>query len=83
MRETHRHVLTNISQGMDSMDFLSTILAGFIVGFLADSWLGTSPWLVIVGIVTGSVWGFVKMKRLSDEQLAAEQERLGLRKREG
>lgn len=83
MRETHRDVVTNVNQGIESTDFLSTILAGFLVGFGADHWLGTSPWLVIVGIVTGSVWGFIKMKRLSDEQLAAEQERLGLRNREG
>lgn len=84
MRETHRNVLTNVTEGIGSMDFLSTILAGFVVGYFADRWLGTSPWLVITGIVTGSVWGFIKMKRMSDRQLAKEQERLRLRQhREG
>ena len=62
------------------MDFLSSILAGFLVGYLADLWLGTSPFLVITCIVVGSVWGFVKMKRLSDRQLEAEAERLRLRR---
>lgn len=51
--------------------FVSSILAGTLLGYLLDMWLGTGPWLVISGIVLGSYAGFVKMwdymKKLDDE----------------
>lgn len=51
--------------------FVSSILAGTLLGYLLDMWLGTEPWLVISGIVLGSYAGFVKMwdymKKLDDE----------------
>ncbi len=37
------------------LEIPSTILGGVILGYLADSWLGTSPWLTI----SGSILGFV------------------------
>jgi len=80
VKDTHRDVVNNLGDGMESMDFLSSMLAGFLVGYLADLWLGTSPWLVITCIIVGSVWGFVKMKRISDRQLEAEAERLERRR---
>lgn len=51
--------------------FVSSIIAGTLLGYLLDMWLGTEPWLVIVGIVLGSYAGFVKMwdymKKLDDK----------------
>lgn len=51
--------------------FVSSILAGTLLGYLLDMWLGTEPWLVISGIVLGSYAGFVKMwdymKKLDDK----------------
>lgn len=51
--------------------FVSSIIAGTLLGYLLDMWLGTEPWLVISGIVLGSYAGFVKMwdymKKLDDK----------------
>ncbi len=50
--------------------FVSSILAGALLGYLADRWLGTDPWLVSIGIILGSYSGFMKMwvysKRLEE-----------------
>lgn len=34
------------------------------VGWALDRWLGTSPWLLVVGIVLGSVVGFYEFVRI-------------------
>lgn len=51
--------------------FVSSIIAGTLLGYLLDMWLGTEPWLVISGVVLGSYAGFVKMwdymKKLDDK----------------
>ena len=44
------------------------ILAGALVGYLLDLWLGTEPWLVITGIVLGSYSGFMRIWALIKEQ---------------
>ena len=41
--------------------FLGSILSGTLLGYLADLWLGTDPWLVVVGIILGSYSGFMRM----------------------
>ena len=44
--------------------FLGSILAGFLIGFLLDRWLDTSPWFTVIGIVAGSGSGFFQMWQL-------------------
>jgi F0F1-type ATP synthase assembly protein I len=44
---------------------LGSILSGTLLGYLADLWLDTRPWLVVVGIVAGSYAGFMAMWRQS------------------
>lgn len=41
--------------------FIGSIMAGFLIGFLLDRWLGTDPWLVVTGIVLGAYSGFMRM----------------------
>jgi ATP synthase protein I len=36
-------------------------------GYLLDRWLGTEPWLLIVGIVLGSALGLFEFVRLSSK----------------
>jgi ATP synthase protein I len=48
-----------------SGSFLGSILAGTLLGYLADRWLGTEPWLVVLGIVAGSYSGFMALYRKS------------------
>lgn len=45
--------------------FLGSILSGTLLGYLADMWLGTEPWLVVTGIVVGSYSGFMNVWRQS------------------
>ncbi|HEX9855233.1 MAG TPA: AtpZ/AtpI family protein [Acidimicrobiia bacterium] len=42
-------------------DFLGSILAGLLIGFLADKALGTDPWLTVVMIIAGVAVGFWRM----------------------
>ena len=37
------------------------------LGWLLDKWLGTEPWLLIVGIVVGSAVGLYQFVRLSSK----------------
>jgi ATP synthase protein I len=37
------------------------------LGWLLDKWLGTEPWLLIVGIVVGSAAGLYEFVRLSSK----------------
>ena len=48
-----------------SGSFLGSILSGTLLGYLADLWLDTRPWLVVVGILAGSYAGFMTMWRQS------------------
>ncbi len=41
-----------------------SIVSGLVVGWVLDRWLGTSPWLIVAGIVLGSVAGFMQFIRL-------------------
>jgi ATP synthase protein I len=41
--------------------FLGSVLSGAILGYLADMWLGTDPWLVVTGIILGSYSGFMRL----------------------
>ena len=43
------------------VNLIGSVLAGWLLGFLLDSWLDTSPWFVIIGILLGSYSGFMKM----------------------
>jgi ATP synthase protein I len=37
------------------------------IGYLLDRWLGTEPWLLVVGIVLGSAVGLFEFVRLSSK----------------
>ena len=41
---------------------LSTVI-GLAAGYYSDRWLGTSPWLTMIGLVTGIAAGFVNLFR--------------------
>jgi ATP synthase protein I len=41
---------------------ISTVL-GLWGGYVLDRWLGTSPWLLLVGLLLGIVSGFVNLFR--------------------
>ena len=41
----------------------ASVMAGLIVGWLLDRWLGTKPWLLVAGIVLGAAVGFYEFIR--------------------
>jgi ATP synthase protein I len=64
----HQHVAHAVSEGwVEGGSFLGSILSGALLGYLADMWLGTDPWLVVVGILVGSYSGFMNVWRWSKQ----------------
>ncbi|HEV7859782.1 MAG TPA: AtpZ/AtpI family protein [Pyrinomonadaceae bacterium] len=44
-----------------------TVLTFLGLGFLLDRWLGTGPWLLVLGIVLGSALGLYEFVRLTSK----------------
>jgi ATP synthase protein I len=45
------------------MTMVAATVIGLAGGYYADRWLGTSPWLMLVGLVFGIAAGFVNLFR--------------------
>jgi ATP synthase protein I len=43
---------------------IASIVSFLILGWLLDKWLNTTPWLVVTGIILGSIVGFYEFIRL-------------------
>lgn len=57
-----KQVAAAVNQGwVSGGSFLGSIISGTLLGLLADNWLGTSPWLVITGVLLGSYAGFLRL----------------------
>ena len=76
---TKRELLGEWSSGAD---FVSNVVAGLLLGLLLDWWLGTSPWLVIAGILLGVYAGWRRMrehaKKIDEQAEEAIRRRRGL-----
>jgi ATP synthase protein I len=46
-----------------AFSLFSAVVAGLIVGWLLDRWLGTKPWLLVTGIILGAAAGFYELIR--------------------
>ncbi len=46
-----------------SSDLLAGLIVGMVIGYLLDRWLGTSPWLILVGIGVGFAAGLRNLAR--------------------
>lgn len=46
-----------------AFSLFSAVVAGLIVGWLLDRWLGTQPWLLVTGIILGAAAGFYEFIR--------------------
>ena len=45
----------------------ASVVSFCALGWLLDKWLGTDPWLLIIGIVLGSAVGLFEFIRLSSK----------------
>ena len=73
---THRQVTAAIDDGwMVGGSFVGSILSGTFLGYLADRWLDTAPWMVIVGIVLGSYSGFLRLWHQSEKMVEGRDDR--------
>lgn len=46
------------------MSFVLAIVLGFGGGYLLDGWLGTSPWLTMLGFIAGIAAGVTNVYRV-------------------
>jgi ATP synthase protein I len=46
------------------LELVAATVLGAGLGYGLDRWLGTGPWLLVVGVVLGAVAGFLAVYRL-------------------
>jgi len=46
-----------------AFSLFAAVVAGLAIGWLLDRWLGTGPWLLVVGLVLGAAVGFYELVR--------------------
>jgi ATP synthase protein I len=57
----HQQIGRAVEGWSQTGSFAGSILSGTLLGLLADRWLGTEPWLVVIGSLVGIYAGFVNM----------------------
>jgi ATP synthase protein I len=58
----HQEIGRALNEGWSQAgSFFGSILSGTLLGLLADRWLGTDPWFVVIGSLLGVYSGFVNM----------------------
>jgi ATP synthase protein I len=50
-----------------AVSLFASVVSGLIIGWLLDRWLGTKPWLLVVGIVLGAAAGFYEFVRATSK----------------
>ena len=69
---TTRQVSVALSAGwIEGGSFLGSVLAGTLLGYVADRLLGTDPWFIVIGAVLVFYSGFMTLwnysKRMEDD----------------
>lgn len=50
-----------------AFSLFAAVVSGLLIGWLLDRWLGTKPWLLVLGIVLGAAAGFYEFIRASSK----------------
>lgn len=61
---------TNVKSGLAyaaAFSLFGAVVGGLIVGWLLDRWLGTGPWLLVVGFLLGAAAGFYEFIRATSK----------------
>lgn len=51
-----------------AVELVAGVVAGAFLGLMADRWLGTKPWLLIVGFVLGCGAAFLNVYRVAQAE---------------
>ena len=49
-----------------STEFVAAVVVGTIIGFILDSWFGTTPWLIIIFFFLGAAAGILNVIRAAN-----------------
>ena len=52
------------------IELVAGVVVGTVLGLVLDRWLGTKPWLLIVGFLLGSCAGFLNVYRVAQAEEA-------------
>lgn len=62
--------------GSLGIEMAASVLIGTLIGYWLDKWLGTQPWILIIGFIFGAAAGFRNLFRfLSKEDQHREKEK--------
>jgi len=50
-----------------AFSLFAAVVSGLGAGWLLDRWLGTKPWLMVLGIVLGAAAGFYELVRATSK----------------
>lgn len=50
-----------------AFSLFASVVTLFGLGWALDRWLGTSPWLIVIGLVLGAAVGFYQFVRLTSK----------------
>jgi ATP synthase protein I len=50
--------------GSLGIEMAAAVLIGTLMGYWADKWLGTQPWVLIIGFIFGAAAGFRSLYRV-------------------
>lgn len=45
----------------------SNIVGGIIIGYLLDRWFETAPWMIVTGLILGTIGAFVGLYRITSQ----------------
>ncbi len=45
----------------------SNIVGGILVGYLLDRWLKTAPWMIVTGLILGTISAFIGLYRIVNQ----------------
>ena len=51
-----------------AVELVAGVVAGAFLGLMADQWLGTKPWLLIVGFILGCGAAFMNVYRVAQAE---------------
>ncbi|MCI0661197.1 MAG: AtpZ/AtpI family protein [Acidobacteria bacterium] len=45
----------------------ANVVGGIVIGYLLDRWLNTAPWMIVTGLILGTIGAFVGLYRIMSQ----------------